>query len=85
MRDFGVGLGVDELIGMTAWHITHLTLPPGRVFEAVVDAAQKLIAIELESAFLVELWEDGHSVWVRSQDNQPVVVSANGQIQRTQR
>ena len=82
MQDFGAGLSVDELIGMTAWHIAHLKLPPGKVFETVLAAAERLITHELDSGLLMELWEDGNTVWAHPENSQPIVVSAAGQIHR---
>lgn len=81
-RDYGAGLSVDELIGLTAWHIDHLSLPPGLIFKKVITATRVMRENELDSHILVELWEDGHSVWKDDQDNQSVFVTSNGQVIR---
>lgn len=82
VRDFGPGLSVDELIGMPAWHIYNLELPPGEVFETAHRAAQVLVRNNLESTVLAELWEDGHTVWHDLKNGNPVVVNATGQVIR---
>lgn len=80
VRDYGAGLTVDELIGMTVWQITHLTLPSGEVFRTVNLATKILLDANLESHILVELWEDGHSVWQDIQQHKPVIVTPTGQL-----
>jgi hypothetical protein len=82
VRDYGAGLTVDELIGMSVWHIAHLKLPSGEVFRIVKFATKILLDANLESFILVELWEDGHSVWQDYKKNVPVVVTPTGQIFR---
>ena len=82
-RDFGAGLSVDELIGLTAYHIQHLSLPSGEIFAKAKKAARRMVDANLESYLLVELWEDGHSVWVDPTSGDPVVVSQTGQMNRT--
>jgi len=82
-RDFGAGMSVDELIGMPAWTIAHLNMPPGEVFQMVFMAAKILMSENFDSCLLVELWGDGHSVWAHPKSGQPVVVSSSGQITRT--
>ena len=81
-RDFGSGLTVDELIGMTAYQIAHLTLPPGDVFKHTSQAANILEENALESCILVELWEDGHTVWLSAQSKHPVWVTPDGQVRQ---
>ena len=83
VRDFGPGLSVDELIGMPAWHIDNLELPPGEVFETAQRAAELLVQNNLESTILAELWEDGHTVWQDLQNSRPVVVTSTGQVIRS--
>jgi len=79
-RDFGSGLTVDELIGMTAYQITHLTLPPGDIFEHTFWAASVLEDSFLESCILLELWGDGHTVWQSAELEQPIWVTPSGQV-----
>lgn len=81
-RDYGAGLTVDELVGMTAWQISHLSLPAGEVFRNVKTASGIMMENNLESNNLVELWEDGHTVWRDLKQNQPVVVTPTGQVLR---
>lgn len=80
VRDFGAGLTIDELIGMSAWHIHALKLPPGDYFQLANRAAEIMVKAEFESCVLAELWGDGHSVWHNLVDNQPVVVTPTGQV-----
>jgi hypothetical protein len=82
VHDYGAGLTVDELIGMSVWHIAHLKLPSGEVFRIVKFATKILLDANLESFILVELWEDGHSVWQDYKKNVPLVVTPTGQIFR---
>ena len=82
-RDFGPGISVDELIGMPAWSIAHLKMPPGEIFQMALMAAKIMKNESFDSYLLVELWEDGHSVWAHPKSYQPVVVSSSGQITRT--
>lgn len=80
VRDFGAGLTVDELIGLSALQIIHLTLPPGDVFRLADRAAQLLVRQNKESLILEEIWADGHTVWLDPSTSRPFVVSPNGQI-----
>jgi hypothetical protein len=57
-------------------------LPSGEVFRIVKFATKILLDANLESFILVELWEDGHSVWQDYKKNVPVVVTPTGQIFR---
>lgn len=83
VRDFGAGLTVDELIGMPACHILNLELPPGETFRIASRAAGVMVAVDLDSYLLAELWEDGHTVWHNINQNKPVVVTPTGQLIRT--
>jgi len=83
IKDFGSGMTIDELIGLCAWHIHALRLPPEPVFNSAGQAASVMIEAELESYILAELWGDGHSVWRHPKTNSPVVVTATGQIKRS--
>jgi len=80
LRDFGSGLTVDELIGMTAWDISHLNLPPGDAFQCASKAARVMVETNFRWYILMELWEDGHSVWHPIKTSGPVIVKPNGQI-----
>ena len=79
-RDFGVGISVDELIGFSAWFIFHLALPDEAVFRTAMKAANMLIQADAGSHLLMELWEDGHTVWMSPTTKQPVVITPAGQI-----
>ena len=82
MRDYGAGLTVDELVGLTALQITHLSLPADEVFRTVKTASNIMVENNLESNILLELWEDGHTVWKDLQQDRPVVVTPTGQVLR---
>lgn len=82
VRDFGPGLTVDELIGMPAWHLDRLDLPPGEIFTTVSDAARVMVEAGLESFVLAELWEDSHTVWQGIEDHEPAIVTPGGQLVR---
>jgi len=82
IRDYGSGLSVDELIGLPAWHINQLELPPNEIFANAKRGAKLLIVINLESYVLIELWEDGHSVWHDINEENPLVITPTGQIIR---
>lgn len=82
-RDFGPGLTVDELIGIPAFHIDTLNLPPGEIFQKVKKASRTMIAAEMESFVLAEIWEDGHTVWHGLNDEIPAVITPGGQLIRT--
>ena len=83
MRDFGPGLTVDELIGMTAWHIDALELPKGLSFQFAQKGARVMVEAEMESFILAEIWEDGHTVWNSLKKENPAVVTPTGQLIRT--
>jgi hypothetical protein len=80
VRDFGPGMTADELIGMPAWHISRLTLPPGDAFALAQGAAHTLVREDGGSYLLEELWADGHSVWRDPETRVPAVVKPSGQI-----
>jgi len=82
VRDYGAGLTVDELVGMTALQISHLSLPADEIFRNVKTASGIMMENNLDSHILLELWEDGHSVWKDLQKNQPVVITPTGQVLR---
>ncbi len=82
-RDFGPGLTVDELIGMPAFHIYNLKLPPGEIFQKINTAADKMIKADLESFVLAEIWEDGHTVWHSLTDDLPALITPGGHLLRS--
>lgn len=82
LSDFGAGISLDEIIGLSAWQVDRMVLPTNQVFQYPARAARILIAQGLESFILIELWEDGHSVWHHPKTNQPVVVEPTGQLIR---
>lgn len=82
-RDFGPGLTVDELVGMPAFHIYNLKLPPGEIFLKVKTAAEAMVRANMESFVLVEIWEDGHTVWNSLENEKPALITPGGQIIRT--
>ncbi len=82
-RDFGSGLTVDELIGMLAFHLDRIQLPPGDVFDKVKSSARKMIEAGMESFVLSEIWEDGYTVWTSLQDEKPAIITPGGQVIRT--
>lgn len=82
-RDFGPGLTVDELIGMPAFYIDKLRLPPGEIFEKIKIAARKMITAEMESFILAEIWEDGHTVWQSLKDETPALITPGGHLIRS--
>ena len=83
MRDFGAGLSVDELIGISAVQISRIKLPAEKVFQQALWSAKHMVQAGLGSHLLVELWEDNHSVWRDPHNGLPVVVSPDGSITRT--
>jgi len=83
VRDFGPGLTVDELIGMPAFHLDRLQLPPGEVFDQVKSSARKMIEAGMESFVLSEIWEDGYTVWTSLRDEKPALITPGGQLIRT--
>ena len=84
MRDFGAGLSVDELIGLSAGQIAGFRLPADQAFHHALEAASIMITAGLASHLLMELWEDGHSVWIDPVKGLPVVASPDGKLTRTQ-
>lgn len=82
--DYGGGLSLDELVGMTAGEIYGVYLPHGEVFQAVVQAAARMLQAGLEFYILMEIWADGHTVWHGAIKDDPVVVTPAGDLIRTQ-
>lgn len=83
VRDFGSGLSVDELIGMSALEIIQLAMPSETVFLVAQKAAKWMIQASLRDHVLVEIWEDGHTVWSEPDSGLPVVVSPLGHITKS--
>lgn len=79
-RDFGAGISVDELIGFSAWFIFHLALPDEAVFRTTMIAADILIQADAGAHLLLELWEDGHTVWMDPTSKKPVVITPAGKM-----
>lgn len=83
LRDFGPGLTADELIGLNAWMICQSKLPPGEIFNNALTAARIMAEGGMEAYLLLELWEDGHSVWGKPGSDKPVLVTPTGQFIRS--
>lgn len=81
--DFGGGLSLDELVGMTAGEIFSVELPNGEVFQAAALAAGRMLQVGLEFYQLMEIWADGHTVWHGHLKDDPVVVTPAGKLIRT--
>ena len=81
--DFGGGLSLDELVGMTAGDIYSVHLPNGEVFQAATQAAGRMLQAGLEFYLLMEVWADGHTVWHGELKDDPVVVTLAGVLIRT--
>ena len=76
--DFGAGLTLDELVGMTAGEIFSVLLPHGDVFVPVGQAAMLMYQRGLGAYMLVEIWADGHTVWHGGRMDDPVIVTPAG-------
>lgn len=85
LRDFGSGLTVDELIGIPAYHIDKMNLPPEEIFQKIKSAAGEMVKADLESFILMEIWEDGHTVWHSIRGEKPAVITPTGQLIRTRK
>ena len=81
--DFGGGLSLDELVGMTAGEIFSVFLPNGEVFQAASRAAARMLGAGLDAYILMEIWADGHTVWHGQLHDDPVVVTPMGELIRT--
>jgi len=80
VRDFGAGLTIDELIGMSARDIASLTMPNEKVYSPLSSAAAVLCARDYGDYLLMELWGSGESVWMGANQSEVVQVLASGQI-----
>lgn len=81
--DFGGGLSLDELVGLTAGEIFISDLPNGTAFHAVQQAAAHMLHAGLEFYNLMEIWADGHTVWHGINRDDPVIVTPSGKLIRT--
>ena len=81
--DFGAGLSLDELVGMTAGEILSAPLPNGEVFIAAGSASALMYQRGLEDYVLVEVWADGHTAWRGHLRDDPVIVTPADQLFRT--
>lgn len=82
--DFGAGLSLDELIGLTAAQIQRFNLPKGEVYQNVEQAAGHMTRAGLEAYLLMEIWADGHTLWHGIRRDDPVIVLPSGAVIRTQ-
>jgi hypothetical protein len=81
--DFGGGLSLDELVGMTAGEIYGAELPNGAAFHAATRAAGRMLHAGMTFYCLMEVWADGHTVWHGPVRDDPVVVTPSGELIRT--
>lgn len=78
--DFGAGLSLDELVGMTAGQIFQAVLPTGEVFQTTREAAVQMVRAGLGTYLLAEIWAEGHTVWHGSYGSDPVIVTPGGKL-----
>ena len=83
-RDYGSGMTIDELIGMTVLAIHGLDLPRESLYSAIRKAIRLLLGKGFEMLVLVELWSDGNSVWQDPDTEKVVVVTPDGQLNQSQ-
>jgi len=83
-RDYGSGMTIDELIGMTVLAIHGLDLPRESLYRAIRKAIRLLMGKGFEMLVLVELWSDGNSVWQDPDTEKVVVVTPDGQLNQSQ-
>jgi hypothetical protein len=81
--DFGAGLSLDEMVGMMAWEICQAILPTGEVYQAVSQAAGRMVDGGLKAYMLMEVWADGHTVWHGVRRDDPVIVTPASELIRT--
>ena len=81
--DFGAGLSLDELIGLTAGQLQTFNLPQGEVYQSIEKAAERMLRAELEAYLLMEVWADGHTLWHGIRWDDPVIVTPAGDVIRT--
>ena len=80
--DFGSGLSLDEVVGMTAKQMSGVTLPKGEVYQTVQRAADLMLRAGLGCYVLEEVWADGHTVWHGIIQHDPVIVTPYGYLIR---
>lgn len=81
--DFGAGLSLDELVGLTAGQLQAFNLPKGEVYQTVETAADQMIEAGLETYLLMEVWADGHTLWHGIRRDDPAIVTPQGDVIRT--
>ena len=82
IQDFGAGITVDDLIGLTADEISQYSLPHGEIYQLVLMASKYLLKKNYASAILTEIWGDGHTVWRINEGKEPLWVTPTGGIVR---
>jgi hypothetical protein len=82
--DFGAGLSLDELIGLTAGQLKTFHLPNGEVYQSIEKAAERMLRAGLDAYSLMEVWADGHTLWHGIRRDDPVVVTPAGDVIQTQ-
>lgn len=82
--DFGSGLSLDELIGLTAQQLLRFDLPKGKVYQAIQEAANQMLRVGLGAYVLMEVWADGHTRWHGIRRDDPAIVTPDGEVFRTQ-
>ena len=83
VQDFGAGLTVDDLIGLTADQISQHSIPKGEIYQLVLQSAKYLLKKNYQSAILTEIWGDGHTVWRIHEGKEPLWVTPTGGIVRS--
>ena len=81
--DFGAGLSLDELIGLTASQLNTFDLPRGEVYLLIEKAAEQMLGAGLGGYLLMEVWADGHTLWHGIRRDDPVIVTPKGDVFRT--
>ena len=81
--DFGAGLSLDELVGLTAGQLLTFNLPKGEVYQTIENAAEHMRAAGLTSYLLMEVWADGHTLWHGIRRDDPAIVTPQGDVFRT--
>lgn len=79
-RDYGSGLSIDDLIGLSAGRIKMLSLPNEALYQALQRTAGLLVDRGNGYFMLAELWGDGHSVWYGLDEDDVLQVTPTGQI-----
>ena len=82
--DFGAGLSLDELVGLTAGQLKTFHLPIGEVYQSIEKAAERMLRSGLDAYTLMEVWADGHTLWHGIRRDDPVIVTPAGDVIKTQ-